>query len=46
LEEETLCFDVHEDIGTRMERKLCDSKYRHQILYGSLGVDPKKVMKI
>jgi len=38
----TLCFDAHEDIKTRMERKTCDSKHRPQIIYGILSADPKK----
>jgi len=43
LKERTLCFDVHEDIGTRIERKSCDSKHQHRILNGILRVDLKKV---
>jgi hypothetical protein len=48
FKEGTLRFDVglHEDIGTRMERKSCYSKHRHQILYVILKVDPKEVLKI
>jgi hypothetical protein len=42
----TLCFDAHEDIGTRMERKTCDSKHRPQIIYGILSADPKKILKV
>jgi hypothetical protein len=42
FKEGTLCFDVSEDKGTRVERKSCNSKHRHQIIYGILKVDPKK----